>query len=627
MRARATAAEGDSVLRALCFIETVSDASITAAGGRVYDRQGDIAIVLLPLDSVESLAQSPDVSRIEASAPCRALLDSTRIVTRADLAHTGRALPQAFEGEGVVVGVMDIGFDLTHPTFYDAEGRPRISAFWDMLAPNDTAFPVGRSYRAADIPAIGHATDGLLQTHGTHTLGIAAGGGHTSPYRGLAPKADIAIVANAVGEDLCFIDSLNYYRYTSATDALGFKYLFDYADTAGKPCVASFSEGYRPMLDDDDRLYAEYLARITGPGHIIAASAGNESNKQTYLRKPLGKAAAGTFLFANADSVAFAARINGRGEATLNIKDYTTLRDSTLFRGQTDTILYITLPVRDYLRHQALIATGPQTDIDIWTLSSALMMTASADDPQWADAETSHNINAPAAFPAVIAVGSTVHRNLVYNYRGELTTYTDSIGRLATYSSVGPTLDGRIKPDITAPGNQIISAYSSWYIENNPELHGGASYTELFDWRGRRYLWASDTGTSMACPAAAGTIALWLEADPTLTPEDVKEVLAATATHPDPTLCYPNCRYGYGEIDAYAGLLHILGIDGIVSRRQLTAADIDIKDGVITCRQPFRVYSASGRLVTESRGTLDISSLPSGVYAVQSGGRSILVRR
>jgi hypothetical protein len=51
------------------------------------------------------------------------------------------------------------------------------------------------------------------------------------------------MVANAVSNNANLIDSTLYDRFTFATDALGFKYLFDYANSVGKPCVVTFSEG------------------------------------------------------------------------------------------------------------------------------------------------------------------------------------------------------------------------------------------------------------------------------------------------------------------------------------------------------------------------------------------------
>ena len=90
---------------------------------------------------------------------------------------------------------------------------------------------VGADYTSEEaLLQYAHSRDGLIQTHGTHTLGSAAGSGYNSPYRGVAPGSDICLVSNAVSEDIIFIDSVDYEKYTYATDALGFKYMFDYAD-------------------------------------------------------------------------------------------------------------------------------------------------------------------------------------------------------------------------------------------------------------------------------------------------------------------------------------------------------------------------------------------------------------
>ena len=79
-----------------------------------------------------------------------------------------------------------------------------------------------------------------------------------------------------------------------------------------------------------------------------------------------------------------------------------------------------------------------------------------------------------------------------------------------------------------------------------------------YTFRGRNYAWSSQKGTSMSCPIVAGIIAQWMEAVPTLTREQVIEVFEATCHRRDPSLVYPNNDYGYGEIDAEAGINYLL---------------------------------------------------------------------
>ncbi|WP_254591449.1 S8 family serine peptidase [Methanocella conradii] len=108
---------------------------------------------------------------------------------------------------------------------------------------------------------------------------------------------------------------------------------------------------------------------------------------------------------------------------------------------------------------------------------------------------------------------------------------TDKGDMIASFSSRGPTKDGRIKPDITAPGKDIISCKAAG-IMNNKAID-------------KYYIKMS--GTSMACPMVSGSIALLVQMDPKLTPQRAKEILEKTAK-PEGSKC-PNNDYGYGRIN------------------------------------------------------------------------------
>lgn len=240
------------------FIRTEGDAD------ELFQRYGveclasfgpSLHIVSIPLCHIGALSLDGRVMRIETHRSCTVTMDTTRTIVNATPAYEGRDLPQAFTGEGVVVGVQDIGFDLTHPTFYTRDmSRYRIQALWDHLSPDTIGSPyyVGRDYRGEEaLLQLGCPYDGNVQTHGTHTAGIAAGSGFDSPYGGIAPDADLCLVCNATGDDAAIIDTSLIYKYTTATDALGFKYIFDYAASVGKPCVINFSEGSPESAHDE----------------------------------------------------------------------------------------------------------------------------------------------------------------------------------------------------------------------------------------------------------------------------------------------------------------------------------------------------------------------------------------
>lgn len=604
-------------------------------------------IVSIPLRQIGALSLDGRVARIETHRSCTVTMDTTRSIVNALPAYEGRNLPQAFTGAGVVVGVQDIGFDLTHPTFYTRDmSRYRIQALWDHLSPDTigSSYYVGRDYRGEEaLLQLGCPYDGYVQTHGTHTAGIAAGSGFDSPYGGIAPDADLCLVCNATGDDAAIIDTSLVYKYTTATDALGFKYIFDYAASVGKPCVINFSEGGPENPHDEDRLYYEVLDSLQGPGRILVASAGNNGERLTYFRKPRGEEHAGLFVAAN--SPVGTATLRSADPFTIRVKTYADPAAPISFDYATrevlsapDSLLCDTVMTSEKSQMVVLIqayeapAVGqgvfydvtmqqeqrlgsPSTALDVrgmeadveffynglWTWNSEM-------DPTMTAGEQTHSILVPSAANRVISVGATTWRNQFYNYLGDWHVSKGGNGLKADYSSVGPTMDGRTKPDVCAPGTNVISAYSSFFIAN-PDNQGAPLSSDVahFQYNGRTYAWNANSGTSMSAPVVSGAIALWLQARPTLTPEEVLETIAATSHRTVSGLPVPNNRYGYGEIDVYKGLLHLLHFDrvGEVSATPLRGVKVRVGEGVLTLSfdetpmQPFAVtiFSPSGAKV------------------------------
>ena len=171
-------------------------------GGKLHAQLGGVSVVELPVAQLAAFSEEEDVRRMEASGRSTALLDTTGVVVDAMPVYSATNLPQAYTGKGVVMGVMDIGFDLTHPTFYDNTASTyRVKALWDQLDNdgfNDNDLPIGKQYIGEGaLLRLGHSYDGIEQAHGTHTTGIAAGSGYDTSYRGLAWESDICLVANA----------------------------------------------------------------------------------------------------------------------------------------------------------------------------------------------------------------------------------------------------------------------------------------------------------------------------------------------------------------------------------------------------------------------------------------------
>jgi Kef-type K+ transport system membrane component KefB/subtilisin family serine protease len=643
------------------IVKASSEQVLQQYGCKIHAHWGDLYIVTMRTNQMAALSQEPQVQRIEAGEPCVANMDTSRIVTHTDALHNGLLGQTRWTGRGVVMGIMDIGFDLTHPTFYSADGQNyRIRSFWDQLdytgqGDNKDSMYIGCEYTSTrTLLRKAHATDGLQQFHGTHTAGTAAGSGYISPYTGAAPEADICLVANAVSNDRNLVPDSLWFLYNTASDLLGFKYIFDYADHYNKPCVISFSEGRKQDFYGDDVLAFQILDSLLTPGHILCSSAGNEGFKLTYLHKPVGKSSANAMMvlsgspkqafynLRSSDNHRFQLHFyatpgNKKGQVEYTTEQIYSQPDSmlidTLMVGVKQYMICLAsypscynseqvateLFIRDITQtsgpyyHIGLTLLGEDIEAEAFSYSGYFENSSSY--PDFCEAVSSHSINFPSCSPNVICVGSTAHRTGVYNYSGDWVSINyGSGGMRATNTSIGPSFAGLIKPDVLAPGQNIIASYSSYYSEANPESDQREWDVERFQFQGREYSWSAQSGTSMASPIVGGIIACWMQAFPRLSWQDAMEAIAATSRQPDPELSYPNNYYGYGEIDAQAGLQYLFekyGMEDALSPIEHSTLNIE-----------HSVYDLSGRRINSQFSILN-SQLKKGIYIVN--GKKLLL--
>lgn len=668
----------------MAFVKTKSHnrTLLELSGCRVYDKLGDVFIAEIPFNIIQQLVDNDDIVRVEAQQSCSVLLDTTRLNVDFASVQAGNNIPRAYTGKGVVMGIMDVGFDLTSPNFFSRDLQHyRIHSFWDMLAPEkDGKMPVGSCYEGAEtIFSLKHSTDNLIISHGTHTLGIAAGSGYDSNYIGVAPESEICLVNNAVVEDSVFIAPEDEGKYTSATDALGFKYIFDYAEKQGKPCVISFSEGSYQGFGEDNLLFYEALQSLVGPGRILVASAGNEGVNKCFMRKPIGNTQCGSFVYSpyneayfilksasdfdmlikcyggeSADKISISSNnINTSKDSVYNAsydvegdKLEITISSYQSAFNANETVYEMLIKGNQHIggSHVPLSIQLSSDDAEIQMFSRGCIFVENDKDSSLCDASSECSILTPASAPAVIAVGATSYREGITNYKGEYLTWNNgSDGVIAPYSSLGPTFDGRLKPEVVAPGTNVISSYSSYYIEACPDASDVQSDITRYEYNGRIYSWNANTGTSMSSPVVGGIIALWLEANPNLSPDDIRDIFAETCMRRDTSIEYPNNIFGHGEINAYRGLLKILGIDGIEGLESeahdyvLIPTDdgFDIRFNELLNKDVrLDVFNTDGRLVLSKDLLAGLSSyhivIDNGVYAVRikKGGayKSMLVR-
>lgn len=210
-------------------------------------------------------------------------------------------------------------------------------------------------------------------------------------------------------------------------------------------------------------------------------------------------------------------------------------------------------------------------------------------------------------------------------------------GEVSAFTSWGILSDGRVLPDILAPGDCIVSSMSTpftasdYYSEQAYPAVYGLQYGE------NPYYWTMLQGTSQSSPAMAGIAALWLQANPSLTPTEIKEIMKATA-RPTQDMT-PQC--GAGKVDALAGLKEALrSADGIgaVSANGDCGLLITHNGKVCSVENAYGegfevgIYDMSGRLtshLTSPTGAkIDISGVAAGLYIVKAqSARGTVVKK
>jgi subtilisin family serine protease len=170
---------------------------------------------------------------------------------------------------------------------------------------------------------------------------------------------------------------------------------------------------------------------------------------------------------------------------------------------------------------------------------------------------------------SAIGVAAYNSKTFYTNVSGQNINYTGfTKGAIASFSSHGPTADGRVKPDIAGPGMALASSVSS---ADSSLMPGGTDYNMVASkfvspLNGQTYSYAVFQGTSMSSPAVSGIVALLLEVNPNLTPTEIRDILAQTAITDNYTGIIPtggSNTWGFGKANAYAAIKKTLETVGI----------------------------------------------------------------
>jgi len=552
-----------------------------------------ITTVNIPVKNYVSFVNSEIANFIEIGEKNYPMMDSARRVTHASLVNSGYNLSKGYCGKNVVIGIVDIGFDYTHRNFYDStQTTYRVKRVWNQTVSGNppSGYNYGTEYTTQSaILAAQYSHNN--ETHGTHVAGMAAGGGTSESamrkYKGMAPESDIVLVATTMQSDAIYD---------------GLTYILSYAQSVGKPCVVNMSLGGHTGPHDGQDASERTIDNIFNnrEGAALLVSAGNEGNAPLHLSKTFTAQDSTLYTYVVKDngSTAYSGYVDIWGTPGSNFRVKIAVADSTSSASQLRsmsfpltihtnssqtswaaavissgcTVQYATYTSYYYYNDKPRVFlyisgtsnTGSARSflIKVESTSGTVHMWSNSGKFNGGTAGTRGNTNYTTNNRAS---GNTSIMVASYDSKTNWTAYSGagyyapsaSIGRRSTFSSIGPGLNPtQNKPEIAAPGCEILSSYNKYdgsYSTSSPYIthvqnSGGC-------W------WGIMQGTSMACPAASGIVALWMEAYPQLTYSQIKYLLRTTANTDSYTGTIPSTgspQWGWGKIDAMAGLRVIL---------------------------------------------------------------------
>lgn len=166
----------------------------------------------------------------------------------------------------------------------------------------------------------------------------------------------------------------------------------------------------------------------------------------------------------------------------------------------------------------------------------------------FANGDPNYTISQPASADHAFAVGAYVSRGSWTAYNGVNWQFGYTVGGIAPWSSRGPRVDGRTKPDIATPGSITISMRDR-HVYASPDRNWVSSVGPSAD-----TAYYIMQGTSMATPVAAGAAAILLGRTPSLTVQQVFSAMTAGAITDQYTGAVPNTTWGAGKLNVYAAV-------------------------------------------------------------------------
>ena len=660
----------DGTPRSMSAIATLKEAKecptqqLEQMGIKVRYQIGDMVVLNIPADKLLQLENIEEFSYIRADEMVSKINEKAREATNIDKVHNAAAaaaqqLPKAYTGDGVVVGVIDAGIDYNHAAFRNADGTTRIKKVIDYSNNN-----IKQVYDTDE--AIKALTTDAPDSHGTHTSAIAGGSDTGNGQQGMAPQAELVLCGlgnytlnSNIAE--CIKDIFDYAETAGKPAVVNISLatmigLRDGSDLVPKAVAALTENGTKP-----GRAVVIGSANSAGTWQSIIKKLDSTTDE---LKTVLGAAIvplsdypmpvtydANYCMYAD-DYQDFSVELKVVNLKTGEISEMGNHTLDALGGPCPIMINKDNLPTLDggtaVFYSLILLGVGVQMDDENYRLvlvvkaghdGQTIKMVCTADDNLEPCFDAPENL-ASAGFTKgngdftistlicndnVISVGSYITRNTWKDYtntdrqypESKLTGKVQEIGEISDFSSYGVDDNGKARPTLLAPGHGIISGAnnydSSLFLKGDPGTIDPekdlTSLCSLVEKHGRKNWYVLEQGTSMSTPVVTGIVALWMQAKPTLTTNDILDVMKQTCVNDEFTTNVAKIpsgnkvQAGWGKIDCLAGLKTILGTTDIESisidgRREATPSTMYSVDAP--------VYNMMGQRVDKSQKGLVI---------------------
>jgi subtilisin family serine protease len=504
------------------------------------------------IERIEAVHTDENVLSLEASQPVAPTLEVTTRTMKVGRHMRSGVAPAG--GENVVIGIVDTGGDFAHLNFRHRDGRTRLLALWDQNGIARAGDPVGygRCYTSKEIDAAlskpdpyaalgyGPRPDSIRDPsgrHGTHVMDIAAGNGIGTGIPGVAPEADLVFVevsARDIPDTGPGVVGTSFGDSVQMLEAVQF--VFDLA--GDRPCVVNISLGTNGGPHDGTSLVEQSLdAQLRlKPNRAIVIAAGNSQDKGIHTSSAIpawtpiellwrvGREGGEFELWSERDTEL---------EVILTAPDGTVV--TTLLPGTNQTlqdpqgtpVIFLSSRLDNPNNHCNMVGIwlAPDVPTGDWRIGLRSLNGKEVHYHAWIerlDASQSAFV-VPVASHCLASI-STGHESIaVGSYDAHKTSFP-----ISSFSSAGPTRDGRQKPEISAPGGNVSAAWS--------RTRDGVT---------------RKSGTSMAAPAISGLIALILaearRAGKSLDISEIRTKLMTSADKNPPGGSGWHPQYGHGR--------------------------------------------------------------------------------